>query len=141
MDDPVVVSLWVSGIGMLVLFLALAFLYGLMSLMTRFIKDRPEPDVRKQGREEAGSRNQGAGGGVQKPGREKWRVAAIGVALARAELEMSGVDVSDVKATPRGWRTLHHRRQLTLNTYLFNKRGKMGKVDEAIQNHAWRSRV
>jgi Na+-transporting methylmalonyl-CoA/oxaloacetate decarboxylase gamma subunit len=126
MDDPVVISLLVSGIGMLVLFLALAFLYGLMSLMTRFIKDRPEPSVRKQGSEEAGNRNQEAGGRAQKPGGEKWRIAAIGVALARAEIEMSGVDVADAKATPRGWRALHHRRQLTLNTYLFNKRGKMG---------------
>jgi Na+-transporting methylmalonyl-CoA/oxaloacetate decarboxylase gamma subunit len=127
MDDPVVVSLWVSGIGMLVLFLALAFLYGLMSLMTRFIKDRPEPDVRKQESEEARSRNQEAGGEAQKPGGEKWRMAVIGVALARAELEMSGIDVSGEKATSRGWRTLHHQRQLTLNTYLFNKRRKMRK--------------
>ena len=116
MDDPVVVSLVVSGIGMLVLFLALAFLYGLMYLMTMFIKDRPELEMGKQGSEKAGGRKQEAGGGAQKPGSEKWRMAAIGVALARAELEMSGFDASDLEATPRGWRTLHHRRQLTLNT-------------------------
>jgi Na+-transporting methylmalonyl-CoA/oxaloacetate decarboxylase gamma subunit len=108
-DDPVVVSLFVSGLGMLVLFLALAFLYGLMYLMTTFIKDRPELEMGKQRSEKAGGRKQETGG-------EKRRIAAIGVALARAELEMSGVDVSDVEVTPRGWRALHHRRQLTLNT-------------------------
>jgi Na+-transporting methylmalonyl-CoA/oxaloacetate decarboxylase gamma subunit len=116
MDDPVVVSLVVSGVGMLMLFLALAFLYGLMYLMTTFIKDRPELDVGKQGRERAGGMKQDAGGGAQVPGEEEQRVAVIGVALARAELEMSGVGTPDVKATSRGWQALHRRRQLTLNT-------------------------
>jgi len=109
MDDPVVISLVVSGIGMLVLFLALTFLYGLMYLMTAFIRDRPEPEMGKQGRERAGS-------GAQMPGGERRRVAVIGVAMARAELEMSGIESPDAKAASSGWRALHRRRQLTLNT-------------------------
>jgi hypothetical protein len=116
MDDPVVISLVVSGIGMLVLFLALAFLYGLMYLMTAFIRDRPEPEIGKQGREKTGDGRQESGGGAQVPGGEKRRIAAIGVAMARAELEMSGVEAPAVEAASRGWRALHRRRQLTLNT-------------------------
>jgi len=67
MDNPVNISLVVSGIGMLMLFLALAFLYGLMYLMTALVKDRPgveaeerEARGRRQG---AGNRRQGAGSG------------------------------------------------------------------------------
>jgi len=40
MENPLVISLIVSGIGMLMLFLALAFLYVLMYLMTTFLNDR-----------------------------------------------------------------------------------------------------
>jgi Na+-transporting methylmalonyl-CoA/oxaloacetate decarboxylase gamma subunit len=116
MDNPVVVSLVVSGIGMLMLFVALALLYGLMYLMTAFIKDRPEPEMGKRGSEKAGDRGQEERGGERKLGGEKRRVAVIGVALARAELEKSSVDMSDGKMTPSGWRALHQRRQLTLNT-------------------------
>ena len=120
MDDPVVVSLVVSGVGMLVLFLALAFLYGLMYLMTAFIQDRSEPETQKQdtagGEREARGERQKVGGREQEVGSEKRRMAVIGVALARAELEMNSIDASDVKVTPSGWRALHQRRQLTLNT-------------------------
>ena len=47
MDDPLMISIAVSGIGMLVLFGALAFLCGLMYLMTEFIHDRPQEKERK----------------------------------------------------------------------------------------------
>ena len=77
MDDPVVVSLVVSGIGMLVLFLALAFLYGLMYLMTTFIKDRPELEMGKQVSEKAGGREQEAERRSQAVRNGGWRRSAL----------------------------------------------------------------
>ena len=74
MDDPIIVALVVSGIGMLMLFLALAFLYGLMVLMTRITsiqalsKDRPEAEEAGSGKQEAGSRRQEARGRKQEAG-------------------------------------------------------------------------
>ena len=114
MDDPIIIALVVSGIGMLMLFLALAFLYGLMVLMTRITsiqalsKDRPEA-------EEAGSRKQ--------------RAAVIAVALARAEQErIVPPSVPPSGGEERGggavspWWALHHQRQLAL--HLRTRRGR-----------------
>ena len=103
MDNPIVISLVVSGIGMLILFLSLAFLCGLMYLMTAFIKDRTdEPE-------------QGAGGRRQEASSRRLRAAAIGVALARAEQESVAVGLPEVEEPVSSWRALHHQRQLMLN--------------------------
>ena len=103
MDDPLGTSLIVTGIGMLVLFLALAFLTGLMYLMTALIKDRTS--VTDPMAEEPRD---------VKPTQEAaLRAAMIAVALARAERELSSVDGPDKAAS--AWRTLHHQRQLTRN--------------------------
>jgi len=126
MDDPLTISLVVTGIGMLMLFLALAVLYGLMVLMTRMtdirglIKKRPEAETGEQGSREAGSRKQEARGGEQEANNGKHRAAVIGVALARAEQQLSEVSAPGAEeATSSGrvspWRALHHQRQLTFN--------------------------
>ena len=116
MDDLLAISLVVTGIGMLMLFLALAFLYGLMVLMTRMtyiralIRKRPEAEGKEQ---EAGSKKREAGS-------RKRRAAAIAVALARAEGELSTVGPSGAEEAISSWhvsrwRALHHQRQLTLS--------------------------
>ena len=115
MDDLLAISLVVTGIGMLMLFLALAFLYGLMVLMTRMpyiralIRQRPEAEVEQ----EAGSKK-------QEVRSRKRRAAAIAVALARAEGELSTVGPSGAEEAASSWhvsrwRALHHQRQLTLS--------------------------
>ena len=113
MDDPLTISLIVTGIGMLMLFLALALLYGLMVLMTRMTairglgKERPEAELGEQG-----------GRGAREQELMKRRAAVIGVALARAEQQLGGAGApggeeaaSSGRASP--WRALHHQRQLT----------------------------
>jgi len=104
MDNPIAISLVVSGLGMLMLFLALALLCGLMYLMTAFVKDRPEADE--------------AGGKRQETGSEKRRAAVIAVTLARAEQEWtipSSVPHIGAGGAVSAWWSLHHQRQLTLN--------------------------
>ena len=103
MDNPIAISLVVSGIGMLMLFLALILLYGLMYLMTTFIKDRTD------------EQEQGAGGRGQEARSRRLRAAAIGVALARAEQESVAVSTLAGEEPISSWRALHHQRQLTLN--------------------------
>jgi len=98
MDSPIIISLVVSGIGMLTLFLALALLCGLMYLMTALIQDRP-----------------GAGTGEQEAGSGKQQAAVIAVALARVERELSTISTPGAKETVSAWQALHRQRQLTLN--------------------------
>jgi Na+-transporting methylmalonyl-CoA/oxaloacetate decarboxylase gamma subunit len=119
MDSPLLISLVVTSIGMLMLFLALAVLYGLMVLMTRvtdvrgLIKERPEAETGEQGSKGAGSRKQEARDG-------KRRAAVIGVALARAEQQLSEVGAPGAEEAASSWRVspwraLHHQRQLTVS--------------------------
>ena len=113
MDTPLVISLIVSGIGMLLLFLALAFLGGLMYLMTAFIKDRPKPAPPSSpptlgGKEDATSK------GTEERGLMQRRAAVIAVALAHAEQRLSATAVPPVEEAATAWQTLHRHRQLTL---------------------------
>ena len=112
MENSLVVSLAVTGIGMLVLFLALALLYGLMYGMTALIRERPK----------AGDRERGSMGGREKEAAEEdgvmqRRAAAIAVALARAGCELcatglTGAEESAGPRAPSAWWALHHSRQL-----------------------------
>jgi Na+-transporting methylmalonyl-CoA/oxaloacetate decarboxylase gamma subunit len=46
MGSDLTTALVISGVGLLMLFAALAILYGLIYAMTAFIKDRPEAEVK-----------------------------------------------------------------------------------------------
>jgi Na+-transporting methylmalonyl-CoA/oxaloacetate decarboxylase gamma subunit len=112
LENLFVVSLVVSGLGMLLLFIALAILYGLMYLMTILLRDPTAAPVH------AGPEDQRVPGGKE----ATYRAAVIAVALARARQEPSPVDVP---ATGEGtgadtrrlgvsaWWAFHHDRQLT----------------------------
>jgi Na+-transporting methylmalonyl-CoA/oxaloacetate decarboxylase gamma subunit len=112
MENSLVVSLAVTGIGMLALFLALALLYGLMYGMTALIRERP-----KAGDGERGSMGGGEKEAAEEDGAMQRRAAAIAVALARAECELcaTGLPGAEDSASPRApspWWALHHSRQL-----------------------------
>jgi Na+-transporting methylmalonyl-CoA/oxaloacetate decarboxylase gamma subunit len=105
MDNPIVISLAVSGIGMLMLFAALTFLYGLMYLMTWATNIRPSVTDRPTAKE--------AKGKEQDERRRKQRAAAIAVALARAGQDLGPVGAVGAQGATSAWRVLHHQRQLT----------------------------
>jgi len=107
LEQPLVVVLVVSAIGMTLLFLALAFFYGLLSLMASVVKDRPSVPESP------------AEGGVAGEREAMVRAAAIAVALARAEAEGHAGTAGGLAGwAPRGgpgvsaWWALHHQRQL-----------------------------
>lgn len=129
MDNPIVISLLVSGIGMLMLFLALALLYGLMYLMTALVKDRPDGEAEEQRgrgveeRRSGGTEGQGGRGaegqkdrGARKQAAMRRRVAVIGIALARAELELSSAGLPEIEARPSPWQQYHRHRLLNPHT-------------------------
>ena len=105
MENPLTTALVVSGIGLLMLFAALAFLYGLIYAMTVIFKDRP--GVEKEGSAPAAEADGWAA-------RAKRRVAVAAVALARAELESSPADSPEVGISPWGQYHLYRLLGLTL---------------------------
>jgi Na+-transporting methylmalonyl-CoA/oxaloacetate decarboxylase gamma subunit len=106
MDNPVVIALVVSGVGMLLLFVALTLLYGLMYLMT-WATNATEP-----------VKDQSEGIKDGKAAHTKRRVALIAVSLARAEQDSGPVGVSEAlgaEGPTANWQVFHHQRQLTRN--------------------------
>ncbi len=105
MQDPLGTALVVTGVGMLALFVALALPYGLMYLMTTFIKDPPVATVELD-QETPPAQD------------DALRAALIAVALARAEQETRAASVLPAASalagdeTSSAWRALHHQRQL-----------------------------
>jgi Na+-transporting methylmalonyl-CoA/oxaloacetate decarboxylase gamma subunit len=108
-------ALIITAIGMTLLFLALAFFYGLMALMTAAVKDRPASRTPAVQQDET-------------PGETALdvllQVAAIAVSVARAEaeqeFELVGTVVQDEAAASgllSPWWALHHQRQLALYSH------------------------
>ncbi|RLC66849.1 MAG: hypothetical protein DRI48_03785 [Chloroflexi bacterium] len=113
MEHTLTTSLNITAVGMLTLFSALALLYGLMYLLT-WITGLRTPTGERSDVEEPHPDNE-----KRRDDPSKQRVAAIAVALARAELE---AEVRTNVASPAGatgkispWWALHHQRRLTLN--------------------------
>jgi len=112
-DNSLVVALGITVVGMTLLFLALIFFYGLLSLLTALFRVRP-PAEAEEGRDRDSAR----------PGQERTllRAAAVAVALARAEAEQTAAPPAphahDEQAMPRStspWWLLHHQRELARN--------------------------
>jgi Na+-transporting methylmalonyl-CoA/oxaloacetate decarboxylase gamma subunit len=109
---PIAAALIISALGMPLLFLALAFFYGLLSLMTSAIAERQAPPAAPEAAETAPAEDQ-----------VLLQAAALAVALARAEAEQTsslgpvGVQDEAVSQHVSPWWTLHHQRQLTSGRY------------------------
>jgi Na+-transporting methylmalonyl-CoA/oxaloacetate decarboxylase gamma subunit len=106
MENPLVIALTVSGVGLLILFGALVFLYGLMYAMTAIIRDRPDvkeempvPVVEADG----------------KPAHVMQKVAVVAVALARAELESSLARSPEAEVGLSPWGQYHRHRLLGMH--------------------------
>ncbi len=112
MTNPLVAALIVSGIGMLMLFVAMGLLYGLMYGMTALIKDERPSSTKHRGDHEGSPLHTRS----SSP-RETQMAAAIAVALARAEREMSTADAPVPNETSSAWWKLHHQRQLTNSSW------------------------
>ena len=110
-ENPLVTVLMISALGTGLLFLALAFFYGLLSAMARGLKDRalrspqapatcPEDAGEEEGRSLAAGRLQ---------------AAAVAIALARARVPAPppGGPVPPAGAqAPSAWWSLHHQKRL-----------------------------
>lgn len=97
MENPTVAALFITGIGMPMLFAALGMLIVTMLLLTALTPERRS---------------------VQEPSRPALalRAAAVAVALARAEAEMaSGAPAADKEPDSR-WRQYHRQRVLDMRT-------------------------
>ena len=118
MDNSLLVALLISAVGMTLLFLFLAFFYGLLALLAAVFKDRPSTHKEQA----VGSKGMGDGTGIEGLEDAVLRAAVVAVALARAEAEgysSPGAAAGSAEAADdsqaSAWWSLHHQRQVTTN--------------------------
>jgi hypothetical protein len=119
MENPLVTVLMITALGMSLLFLALAFFYGLLAGMARGLKDR---DLTLQG--ERALPTEGAGEEGPSLAAAGLQAAAVAIALARARVQApqggggAGLQVegSGGARAPSAWWSLHHQRRLASRT-------------------------
>jgi Na+-transporting methylmalonyl-CoA/oxaloacetate decarboxylase gamma subunit len=107
MDNALITALIIAAVGMTLLFLFLLLFYGMLSLLTAAVKDKPSTSAQPR-REEEGEKAEEA----------VLRAAAVAVALARAEAEQgSSLPAPAPSQALAGrvspWWALHHQRQVT----------------------------
>ena len=105
--QDVLLALKISGVGIVVLLLVLAALAGIISLLTRFIKDAPE--------EEEGTSEEETPSPAPAAGTDLSKIAAIAVAIARAQSEYSAAGESSV-SLKNSWGQFHLNRRLNLSS-------------------------
>ncbi len=109
MDQDLASALVISAVGIALLFLALALFYGLLVLLAALFKDRASAGVAGSVRAEP----------APESGDALALVAALGVALARAEAEWApgpnlgpGGEASSGTRAVSTWWALHHQRNI-----------------------------
>jgi len=105
--ETVILALKISGAGILVLLLVLALLAGIVSLLTRFIKDAPEE-------EDAGDADETVDTVVVETN-DHAKIAVMAVAIARAQSEFSVSTKSDSMSL-NSWGQFHLSRRLNLSS-------------------------
>lgn len=122
-DNPLATSLLVTGIGMAVVFVAMALFYASMHLLTALIRDNPARDVQADTRAVIGKEVNSAIGANEPDLGAPLRAAAIAVALARAEI--GGQQTADSKLGTglpfSHWGEFYRQRQLRPDS-----RGRIG---------------
>lgn len=107
MDSELIYALKISGVGIVVLLLVLVALAGVVSLMTKFIVDKPEKETEVEEEETTA---------IAESPKEKSNleaVAAIALALYRAQTEIQSSETSAPAGEINSWRQFNLQRRLT----------------------------
>jgi Na+-transporting methylmalonyl-CoA/oxaloacetate decarboxylase gamma subunit len=114
MENPLIIVLMITVVGMGLLFLTLAFFYGLLAGMARGLRDRAAPPDQETAQPAAG-----AGEEATSLEKAQWQAAAVAIALARARVQVpprSGptrpAEAPGSAQVPSAWWSLHHQRRL-----------------------------
>jgi hypothetical protein len=125
LDNSLGNALIIAAVGMSLLFLSLAFFYGLLSFLTATVRDKPTSPA-----QQGAGRDQGKA--MEDKGEEeepRLRAAAVAIALARAEAQL-GYSLAATPATDgtpgdqplSPWWSLHHQRQMSLEPSAWRRR-------------------
>ncbi|PKO14880.1 MAG: hypothetical protein CVU39_12440 [Chloroflexi bacterium HGW-Chloroflexi-10] len=107
--NDLVFALQISGIGIVLLLIALSLLAGLISLMTKYIVDKPEK-TNEENSDVVETKAEVEEFVSDK--KDLQLAAAIAVALYRAQLEITSVSTEQAGETMNSWRQFKLNRRL-----------------------------
>jgi len=116
MDSDLIYALKISGVGIVVLLLVLVALAGVVSLMTKFIVDKPE----KETEDEEKPVPTIATNDEKKSNLEA--IAAIALALYRAQTEVQSTETTAPSGEINSWRQFNLQRRLTQSSTIRRSR-------------------
>jgi sodium pump decarboxylase gamma subunit len=116
MDSDLIYALKISGVGIVVLLLVLVVLAGVVSLMTKFIVEKPE----KEEDEEENAEPAISAEPEKKSNLET--VAAIALALYRAQTEIQTSETTAPAGEINSWRQFNLQRRLTQSSTIRRSR-------------------
>jgi sodium pump decarboxylase gamma subunit len=108
MDNVLIEALQISGIGIVALLVALSLLAGLISLMTKYIVDKPEEEEEEEGITESATEE----APVAEKSSDLQVVAAIAVALYRSQLELTSLPGDTAEGAMNSWQQFRLNRRL-----------------------------
>lgn len=114
MDSNLIYALKVSGVGIVVLLLVLALFAGVVSLMTRFIVDKPSKEEEAEP-EVAISTTSAKESNLA-------TIAAIALALYRAQTEVQSTELTAPSGEINSWRQFNLQRRLTQSSTIRRSR-------------------
>lgn len=114
MDSDLIYALKISGVGIAALLLVLVLLAGLVSLMTKFIVDKPEQKTEIEAKES------------EEPVKEKKSdlgiIAVIALALYRAQTEIQPGESNTPAGELNSWRQFNLQRRLNQSSTIRRSR-------------------
>lgn len=116
MESNLIDALKISGVGIVVLLLVLVALAGIVSLMTKYIVDKPEKEEKAEEKAEPVA--------TAKPEKKSnlETVAAIALALYRAQTEIQSTETSTPSGEFNSWRQFNLQRRLTQSSTIRRSR-------------------
>lgn len=113
MDNILVEALQISGVGIVVLLIALVLLAGLVSLMTKYIVDKPEEQE-----EEVAAEGVVVAAPASTEKKDLQMVAAVAVALYRSQLALTSSTAEDAGGATNSWLQFKLNRRLNQSATL-----------------------
>lgn len=117
MDSDLIYALKVSGVGIVVLLLVLVLFAGVVSLMTKFIVDKPNKETEA---EEAETEKTISSTPVKESNLAT--IAVIALALYRAQTEVQSTETTAPSGEFNSWRQFNLQRRLTQSSTIRRSR-------------------
>ncbi len=121
MENPLIVTLLITAIGMGLVFVALLLLWGLMEAMVRLTVEKPEPEQPPELPEGAAQGALALAGDAGQAQKARAAAAAVAVAL-KLNARRLALDIAEQPANLRAWQTVQRAGATAQRNSAYNRK-------------------